>query len=75
VNASEAYRGLVSRQLQIQVTLPGCTADNQVLNDSIYRDNARYFQKVIAETNGLSKVANLLERAFGFGNGRPLLAQ
>jgi zeaxanthin glucosyltransferase len=48
---------------------------DQVLNDSIYRDNARYFQKVIAETNGLSKAANLLERAFGFGNGRPLLAQ
>jgi UDP:flavonoid glycosyltransferase YjiC (YdhE family) len=49
---------------------------DQVLNDSTYRDSARYFQKVIAETNGLSKAANLLERAFGFGNqGQPLLAQ
>jgi zeaxanthin glucosyltransferase len=38
---------------------------DQVLNDSIYRDNARNFQKVIAETNGLSKAADLLERAFG----------
>jgi len=38
---------------------------DQVLNDSTYRDNARYFQKVIAETNGLSKAADLLERAFG----------
>ena len=28
---------------------------DQVLNDSIYRDNARYFQKVIAETNGFLK--------------------
>jgi zeaxanthin glucosyltransferase len=43
---------------------------DQVLNDSTYRDKARYFQKVIAETNGLSKAANLLEQAFGFGNPR-----
>jgi UDP:flavonoid glycosyltransferase YjiC (YdhE family) len=41
---------------------------DQVLNDSTYRIKARYFQKVIAETNGLSKAANLLEQAFGFGN-------
>ncbi len=41
---------------------------DQVLNDSTYRDNARCFQKVIAETNGLSKAADLLERAFGFAN-------
>jgi zeaxanthin glucosyltransferase len=40
----------------------------QVLDDSTYRDNARHFQKVIAETNGLSKAADLLERAFGFAN-------
>jgi UDP:flavonoid glycosyltransferase YjiC (YdhE family) len=45
---------------------------DQVLNDSSYRDKARYFQKVIAETNGLSEAANLLEQAFGFGNhGQP----
>ena len=37
---------------------------DQVLNDPTYRDNARYFQKAIAETNGLSKAADLLERAF-----------
>jgi UDP:flavonoid glycosyltransferase YjiC (YdhE family) len=36
-----------------------------VLTDSTYRDNARNFQKVIAETNGLSKAADLLERTFG----------
>ena len=41
---------------------------DQVLNDSTYRDSARYFQKVIAETNGLSKAADLLERAFGLAN-------
>jgi UDP:flavonoid glycosyltransferase YjiC (YdhE family) len=38
---------------------------DQVLNDSTYRDSARYFQKVIADTNGLSKAADLLERTFG----------
>jgi MGT family glycosyltransferase len=46
---------------------------DQVLNDSTYRDKTRYFQKVIAETNGLSKAANLLQQAFGFGDhGQPL---
>ena len=38
---------------------------DQVLNDSAYRDNARHLQEVIAKTNGLSKAADLLERAFG----------
>jgi UDP:flavonoid glycosyltransferase YjiC (YdhE family) len=39
-----------------------------VLNDSTYRDNARYFQKVIAEGNGLSTAADLLEHAFELTN-------
>jgi UDP:flavonoid glycosyltransferase YjiC (YdhE family) len=39
---------------------------DHVLNDPIYRDNARYIQEAIAETDGLSKAADLLERAFGF---------
>jgi hypothetical protein len=38
---------------------------DEVLNDSTYRANARYFQKVIAETNGLSTAADLVEQAFG----------
>ena len=37
---------------------------DHVLNDPIYRDNARYIQAEIAETDGLSKAADLLERAF-----------
>jgi UDP:flavonoid glycosyltransferase YjiC (YdhE family) len=37
---------------------------DQVLNDFTYRHRARYFQKVIAETDGLSKAADLLEGAF-----------
>jgi UDP:flavonoid glycosyltransferase YjiC (YdhE family) len=40
----------------------------QVLGDSTYGDNARYFQKVIAETDGLSRAADLLEGAFGQRN-------
>jgi UDP:flavonoid glycosyltransferase YjiC (YdhE family) len=37
---------------------------SQVLKDPAYRDKARYFQKVIAETNGLDKAADALEQAF-----------
>ena len=38
---------------------------NQVLTDSTYRENARTLQKAIADANGLSRAADLLERAFG----------
>ena len=38
---------------------------DQVLNEPAYRDNARYFQKVIAETNGLSRAADLVEESLG----------
>jgi UDP:flavonoid glycosyltransferase YjiC (YdhE family) len=38
---------------------------DQVLNEPTYRDNARYFQKVIAETNGLSVAADLVEESLG----------
>ena len=38
---------------------------DEVLSNSTYRDNARYFQKVIAGRNGLSAAVDLLERAFG----------
>jgi MGT family glycosyltransferase len=37
---------------------------SKVLGNSAYRDKARYFQKVIAETNGLEKAADVLEEAF-----------
>jgi zeaxanthin glucosyltransferase len=36
----------------------------EVLTDPSFRNNARYFQKIIAETNGLSLAADILERAF-----------
>jgi zeaxanthin glucosyltransferase len=38
---------------------------DQVLNDSTYRDNARHSQKVIAEINGVSKAADLVEQSLG----------
>src|SRR6266403_561799 len=41
------------------------TLIDEVLNNSIYRDNARKFQQTIAKTNGLSRAADLLEEAFG----------
>jgi zeaxanthin glucosyltransferase len=36
---------------------------DQVLSEPAYRDSARYFQKVIAETNGLSVAADLIEKS------------
>jgi zeaxanthin glucosyltransferase len=41
------------------------TLVDEVLNNSMYRDNARKYQRAIAETNGLSRAASLLEEAFG----------
>jgi zeaxanthin glucosyltransferase len=38
---------------------------NEVLNDSTYRDNARKLQKAIAEVNGLSVAADLVEASLG----------
>jgi UDP:flavonoid glycosyltransferase YjiC (YdhE family) len=38
---------------------------DEVLNDSMYLENTRYFQKSLAEYNGLSVAAELLENAFG----------
>src|SRR5215813_9549867 len=38
---------------------------DEALTDSVYRENARYFQKRLAESSGLSLAAELLENAFG----------
>ena len=38
---------------------------DEVLKNPTYRDSARYLQKKIAEANGLSVAADLLERSFG----------
>ena len=38
---------------------------NQVLTDSTYRENARTLQKAIADANGLSVAADLIEESLG----------
>jgi zeaxanthin glucosyltransferase len=37
----------------------------EVLNNPVYRENARRFQDVIAKANGLSMAADIVERSFG----------
>jgi Protein of unknown function (DUF1295) len=43
----------------------GLFAVNQVLTDPTYRQNARKLQKAIAEANGLSVAADLIEKSLG----------
>ena len=38
---------------------------NEVLTDPTYRENARKLQKAIAEANGLSVAADLIEESLG----------
>ena len=38
---------------------------DEVLTDPTFRNNSCAFQKIIAETNGLSMAADILEQAFG----------
>jgi MGT family glycosyltransferase len=37
----------------------------EVLNNPVYRENARKFQDIISKTSGLSMAADIIERAFG----------
>jgi UDP:flavonoid glycosyltransferase YjiC (YdhE family) len=46
------------------------TLIDEVTRNPIYRNNARYFQKIIAERNGLSLAADILELAFGLTQKR-----
>jgi UDP:flavonoid glycosyltransferase YjiC (YdhE family) len=39
-------------------------AIQEVLGDPSYRDTARRFQRTIAQTHGLDRAADVLERAF-----------
>jgi zeaxanthin glucosyltransferase len=49
-----------------ELTAPGLSRlVDEVLTDPTFRNNSRYFQKIIAETNGLSMATNILEQAFG----------
>jgi zeaxanthin glucosyltransferase len=62
---------IADKKTGVVTSLDQLTADhlstllNEVLNDSTYRDNARKLQKAIAEANGLSVAADLVETSLG----------
>src|ERR1700751_4191958 len=62
---------IAHKQTGVVVSLDKLTADHlsslldKVLTNNIYRDNARKLQKAIAEANGLSLAADLVEESLG----------
>src|SRR5467141_5203981 len=62
---------IADKKTGVVTTLEKLTADHlstlldEVLNDSTYRNNARKIQKAVAETNGLSRAADLIEQSLG----------
>jgi zeaxanthin glucosyltransferase len=62
---------IADKQTGVVTSLDKLTADhlstllNEVLNNPTYRDNARNLQKAIAEANGLSVAADLVEECLG----------
>jgi MGT family glycosyltransferase len=62
---------IAHKQTGVATSLDKLTADHlstllsEVLNDSSYRDNARKLQKAIAEADGLSIAADLIEQLLG----------
>jgi zeaxanthin glucosyltransferase len=62
---------IAAKQTGVVTSLDKLTADhlstvlNEVLSKSIYRDNALKLQKAIAEVNGLSVAADLVEESLG----------
>jgi zeaxanthin glucosyltransferase len=62
---------IADKQTGVVTSLDKLTADrlstllNEVLNDPIYRANARKLQTAIAKANGLSVAADLVEDSLG----------
>jgi len=62
---------IAHKQTGVVTSLDKLTADhlafllNEVLSDATYRDNARKLQKAIADANGLSVAADLIETSLG----------
>jgi zeaxanthin glucosyltransferase len=62
---------IVDKQTGVATSLDKLTAGhlstllNEVLNNFTYRDNARKLQKAIAEANGFSVAADLIEESLG----------
>jgi len=66
--------GLVMPLKDLNASRLGLLLD-EVLTDSTYRENTRYFQKSLAEYNGVSVAADLLENAFGLTKASAGLAK
>ena len=62
---------IAHKQTGVVISLDKLTADHlsslldKVLTNNIYRDNASKLQKAIAEANGLSLAADLVEESLG----------
>jgi MGT family glycosyltransferase len=62
---------IAQKQTGVVTSLDKMTADhlsallNEVLSNATYRDNARKLRKAIAEANGLSVAADLIEESLG----------
>jgi MGT family glycosyltransferase len=62
---------IVEKQTGVVTSLDKLTAEhlstllNEVLNNSTYQDNARKLQEAIADANGLSVAADLVEESLG----------
>jgi UDP:flavonoid glycosyltransferase YjiC (YdhE family) len=66
---------IAHKQTGVVTSLDNLNADHlaflvdQVLTDSTYRENARTLQKAIAQANGLSVAADLIEESLGVIKG------
>jgi zeaxanthin glucosyltransferase len=62
---------IAARKTGVTIPFENLTSDHlatllgEVLNNAVYRENARKFQAVIARTNGLSMAADIVERSLG----------
>jgi zeaxanthin glucosyltransferase len=62
---------IVAKKTGVTMPFENLTSDrlstllSEVLNNAVYRENARKFKDIIAKTNGLSMAADLVEQALG----------
>jgi MGT family glycosyltransferase len=62
---------IADKKTGLVTSLDELTADHlstlldEVLNNGVYRENARKLQDIIVKTNGLSMAADIVERSFG----------
>jgi UDP:flavonoid glycosyltransferase YjiC (YdhE family) len=62
---------ITAKKTGVTMSFTDLTSENlstlldEVLNNPVYRENARRFQGIIARTNGLSMATDIVERSFG----------